>query len=44
MTDRYILVMHQAFKLFNMHIPWKNVSCQVFLANLDVSRTFSKNY
>jgi len=40
----YILVMHRTFKLLKMHILWKNVSCQVFLINLDVSGAFRKNY
>jgi len=40
----YILVMHPTFKFLKVHILWKNVSCQVFLINLDVSQAFRRNY
>ena len=35
--------MHQTFKLSNVHILRKKVSCQVFLTNMGILGTFTNN-
>ena len=38
----YILVMHRTFMPLKVHILRKNVSCNAFLTNLDISEAFKR--